>query len=162
MIARKSGSILDIGCGAGDQLRKLRELGLSDLTGVDIVQHDNLDDFNFIKCDSMQYLLESPARFDQILARQSFYYYPAEQQVPLFEAAHRALKTGGYLYLIVFNGSIITSNFIAQKDLGIKFIYNEINLKSLGELAGFTKSDVYESRIVPKNLFKKIITKIQL
>jgi|LauGreStaDraftv2_3_1035109.scaffolds.fasta_scaffold45313_2 SAM-dependent methyltransferase len=157
MIAHEGGSILDIGCGTGDQLRKLKDLGLKDLTGVDIVQYDNLKDFNFVKCDSMQYLMDNPARYDQILSRQSFYYYSADQQIPLFVAAYQALKSEGYLYLIVFNGSIVTSNFIAQKDLGIRFIYNEINLKSLGELAGFSQSDIYELRIVPKNLLKRMI-----
>jgi SAM-dependent methyltransferase len=156
-IAHKGGSILDIGCGTGDQLRKLRDLGLRDLTGVDIMEYDNLEDFNFVKCDSMQYLAVNPEKYNQILSRQSFYYYSAEQQKELFNSAYKALKPGGYLYLIVFNGSVATSNFIVQKDLGIKFIYNEINLKSLGELAGFSETNVYESRLIPTSWIKKII-----
>ena len=157
MIAHQGGSILDLGCGTGEQLRKLRSLGVEDLTGVDIFQYDNLEEFNFIKSDSMQYLMKNPEKFDQILSRQSFYYYTADQQEELFHSAFKSLKAGGYLYLIVFNGSIATSNFIAQKDLGIKFIYNEISLKLLGEAAGFSQSNVYESRMVPKNWIRRFV-----
>jgi hypothetical protein len=114
----------------------LKEMDYSNVEGLEVVTSFLRADIH-IEPDSIGFLENNPERWDVIFARESVYYVPKENQQRLWKAFFLGLKPGGKLVVIVFNGALTTSEWIIQKDHGIKFALNEISLLNLGEIGGF-------------------------
>ena len=135
---------MDWGCGKGDQIDALYLLGYINVSGLDVDSSFSRDDIA-IDPDSIGWLEKNPERWDVILARESIYYIPKIEQQRLWSAFYGALKPGGKLVVIAFNGALISSEWIMQKDLGIEMIFNEITLKNFAESSNFC--DIQVSKI---------------
>ncbi len=141
--ASRSSIILDWGCGKGEQIDALNLFGYRNVSGLDVDSSFSRDDISIDK-DSIGWLERHPERWDVILARESIYYIPKREQQRLWSAFNSALKPGGKLVVIAFNGALSSSEWIRQKDLGIEMIFNEITLRDHAESAYFCEIQVSE------------------
>lgn len=139
--ADRNMTLLDFGCGDGTHMKIFRELGIQEVHGLDVFESYKGENVE-IDTDSIGYLQRHQGEYDAILARESLYYLDRDRQADLFKALHGALKPGGKLVAICFNGVLTTSRYIYQKDFGMKVIFNEISMKELAESAGFKKLEI--------------------
>ena len=141
--------ILDFGCGDGREIDSLRRIGFKNLRGFDIARWSTnaiIDDCITYDPDSIGFLERNTSKFDVIFSRDSAYYVPVEQQERLWRAFYGALKPQGKIVVITFNGALSTSSWILQKDLAIKFAFNEKTLQSFPQNAGFANINVEKIR----------------
>ena len=137
--------ILDFGCGDGHEMAYMREIGFINITGFDVARwsHNAPESENIIiDPDSIGFLERNPSAFDVIFSRESVYYTSVDQQDRLWGAFYGALKPGGKIVVIAFNGALSTSAWILQKDLAMKFAFNELTLQSFPLKAGFSHIQV--------------------
>lgn len=136
--------ILDFGCGDGSIMSNLTHKGFSNVFGFDIVawQDIQLIPNRIIESNSMEYLEKNSTEFDVIFSREVLYYTPVYDQKRLWEALYKSLKPGGQLVVICFNGALTTSSWILQKDLDMKFAFNEFTLARFAKTAGFSRITV--------------------
>jgi len=144
--------ILDFGCGDGREMDSLRKIGFKNLTGLDVAHWSDRyaeDENIIIEPDSIGFLEGNTSMFDVIFSRESAYYIPVDQQDRLWSGFYGALKPSGKIVVIAFNGALSTSAWILQKDLAMKFAFNEKTLKSFAQNAGFT--NVHVDKIKPQH-----------
>lgn len=137
--------MLDFGCGDGREIDSMRGLGFTNVTGFDVArwspkapESKNI----IIDPDSIGFLERNTSAFDVIFSRESIYYTPADHQDRLWRAFYGSLRPGGKIVVIAFNGALSTSAWILQKDLAMKFAFNELTLQSFPLKAGFTDIQV--------------------
>ena len=96
-----SGAVLDVGCGAGVPIAQSLA-ARHRLTGVDVsremvrLARRHVPSGDFRCADVMSVSLE-PSSFDAIVAINSIFHIPREEQPALFQRLHRWLRPGGYL-----------------------------------------------------------------
>jgi SAM-dependent methyltransferase len=94
----KKASVLDIGSGTGDTLKKMYELGYKNLTGVDPYIKENLfftESFHIYKKDPLQ--LSTEKKFDCIMMHHSFEHI--EFQRPVLQKIKQLLNKQGKLLI---------------------------------------------------------------
>lgn len=139
--ASRSMTLLDFGCGDGTHMEIFKELGIQEVYGLDVFEKYRGENIE-IDPDSIAYLQRHQGAYDVIFARESLYYLARDRQADLFKALYGALKPDGKLVAICFNGVLTTSNYIYQKDFGMKVVFNEISIRELAEEAGFEKLEI--------------------
>ena len=142
----KNAEILDWGCGDGTNIDNFKKEGYLATEGLDVEPSLSRVDVA-IDSDSIGFLERNPQKWDVIFARQSIYYIPKDGQSRLWNAFHSALKPGGKLIIIVFNGALTSAEWIIQKDFGIQFSLNEISLFNLAETSEFKEIKVFGIRV---------------
>jgi 2-polyprenyl-3-methyl-5-hydroxy-6-metoxy-1,4-benzoquinol methylase len=96
-----NGNVLDIGCGTGKpileylQSKKLRVTGLDASTKILDIAKANFPETDFILQDMRQLSLER--KFDAIIAWNSFFHLPAEDQPAMFSLFEKHLHPKGVL-----------------------------------------------------------------
>ncbi len=96
MQLRKNAAILDIGSGTGDSLKKMHQLGYTNVTGVDpYIKEDYFftDSFQIYKKDPLQ--LDVEKKFDCIMMHHSFEHM--EFQKPILQKIKQLLSKEGRL-----------------------------------------------------------------
>ncbi len=108
--ADRAAAVLDVGCGMGFALQTLRELGYTELIGVDVdegqvaaARRRNLP--VELITDSRIWLEARPECFDLILATDVIEHLPSTEQLGLVRAISGALRPGGRLLCTVPNAS---------------------------------------------------------
>lgn len=99
---------LDIGCGSGEFLLFLQQLGYNGIEGIDIspeqveaARRQGLSQVT--QGDAKSYLLSRPAVYDVISAQSILEHMNREELFGLFDVVVAALKPGGHLFAIVPN-----------------------------------------------------------
>ena len=136
---------MDFGCGDGREIDSLKRIGFKNIAGFDIARwsgNTKVDHNITYDPDSIGFLERNTSKFDVIFSRDSAYYIPVDQQERLWRAFYEALKPQRKIVVITFNGALSTSSWILQKDLAIKFAFNEKTLQSFPQSAGFTNIKV--------------------
>jgi hypothetical protein len=140
--------ILDWGCGDGKWIDKIKNSGCMWVSGLEVDPLYAREEVE-IDTDTIGWLQSRGEAFDLIFARETIMYVDKELQKQLWSAFFHALKPGGRLYVQGFNGALITSQYPFQKDLGIKFVANEVLLRNLALEAGF--EDIEIRGVIPNN-----------
>jgi SAM-dependent methyltransferase len=111
----KKGSILDLGCGAGNTGNEIDHESYQQYTGVDIsevalefarirsCESQRADKNNYIHSDIGSF--RAVDRYDVILFRDSIYYMQQSQIVLVLNRYARCLKDGGVLIVRMYDGS---------------------------------------------------------
>ena len=140
--------ILDWGCGDGKWIDKIKDSGCVRVSGLEVSPLYAREEVE-IDNDTIGWLESRGEVFDLIFAREAIMYVDKHEQERLWSALFHALKPEGRLYVQGFNGALVTSQYPFQKDLGIKFVVNEVLLRNLAEGAGF---EAIELRgVIPNN-----------
>ncbi len=136
-------SILDVGCGSGDLLFRLRSNGFTNLTGVDpFIQQDILtENISIYK----QEVFSLQGSFDFIMLNHAFEHM--DNQLAILEKLYSLLNTGGTLLI-----RVPVSNAYCWQHYGVYwssldaprhfFIHSEKSMDILCNKAGFTIKEV--------------------
>lgn len=115
-------AVLDVGCGKGEWLAWLHQRGLRQLHGVDASPSDieqarqTAPGSQLSLGDGTQHLLANPETFDLIHAKDVIEHMTKDEFITFLQAALRALKPGGQLWLLSFNAQAPLSGAIRYGD----------------------------------------------
>jgi SAM-dependent methyltransferase len=135
--------ILDLGCGQGDFVRYLSELGYRNVTGVDrdpgaIAALGGVPGVIVKSAVATAEKIEQhPGGWALIIAKQMLYYFDRRDAPSFVAALGESLAPDGQLIVEVFNGALLSSRFTELKDPGILTAYTENGLRRLLEQNGF-------------------------
>lgn len=146
----KNAEILDIGCGDGRMIKYLIQKGYVNVSGVDrsvISQEINFSNPN-IKIESAavgpEWFCAHSKKYDLIIMRQMIYYVDRLEIESFLVEMKKIINTNGQVLIEIFNGNLITSNFVYIKDPFIKTLYNEYSLQRLFNSFGYKINGIYE------------------
>jgi SAM-dependent methyltransferase len=104
------GVAADLGCGRGEWLRALNQLGFTKIFGVDLSEQDLLEakrvlpTATLIHEDILGWLAnQEPGALDLIHAKDIIEHFTKDEFILFLQRAHAALKDGGVIYLSTFN-----------------------------------------------------------
>ena len=148
--ADKSISILDVGCGMGFALATLKEMGYSNIEGIDVDKGQvNACLSKGIKCtqvdDSIAYLIARKDKYDLIISLDVFEHVPFDAQLPFVVAVQAAIKPGGKVICTVPNASSTLASRWRYIDWTHHTSFTEHSLDFLLYNAGFRDPKVYET-----------------
>jgi SAM-dependent methyltransferase len=148
----RGAAILDIGCGQGDFVRYLHDIGYRCITAID---SDNqavaaLAGLNGVTArqraigNSLPADLAGP--WDLIIAKQMIYYLDRREAAQFVRSLSASLAPDGRLIVEIFNGSLLSSRFTEQKDPGILTAYTELGLRRLLEGNGLKVEQMFGAK----------------
>ena len=135
--------ILDLGCGQGDFVRYLSELGYRRVTAVDrdaeaIAALRDVPGVTAKTAEATADTVEQhPGGWALIVAKQMIYYIDRRDAPAFVTALGQALAPDGRLIVELFNGALLSSRFTELKDPGILTAYTENGLRRLLDQNGF-------------------------
>ena len=102
----KDSSILDIGCGRGKILGKIKtKVKLKNKPiGIDPVSHKDKDkNIIFKKIDTFKFLISNKSKFDLIIIKQTIHFFPLKDIPRLIKYCKNALNDNGKLMIFSIN-----------------------------------------------------------
>ncbi len=144
-------SILDVGCGVGRLLLRLRRKGFYDLTGIDPFVKDNIFYKNGVRIFK-KYLEECEGQFDFIMLHHSLEHMP--DPLSSIKELHRLVKPKKYVLIRIptvssFAWGKYRTNWIQLDAPRHLFLHSVKSIKILAEKANFEVIDVvYDSKSV--------------
>ena len=141
--ADKSASVLDVGCGGGYALVALREMGFSQLAGVEsdagqvascVKRGLGVD----LAADTIAFLKERSEKFELVLCLDVIEHIPHDAQLPFTAALAAALAPGGRLICTVPNASSSLAAHWRHNDWTHHASFTGCSLDFLLHHAGFT------------------------
>lgn len=148
--AKKEIKILEIGCGFGRYLKFLKDLGYTNLTGLDIsseqikVAKQNFDLENVFVADAIEYLDKNIEKFDVILVLDVVEHLDLEYALNLGTKMYQSLTTGGTLIMQTPNGLSPLSLYRYGDITHVRALNVQSSMQYL-TLAGFTKMSFHEA-----------------
>lgn len=141
--------VLDMGCGAGQCLYLLGQLGYTDVTGVDLSLEQVAQARQWcppaalIHDDVRAVLADNPARFGLITGFDLIEHFGKDEQMPFIEAVCRALRPGGRLVLQTPNAESPWFGAVAYGDYTHEWFFTP---HSLGRWLHLFGLDDYDAR----------------
>lgn len=135
-------SVLDIGCGMGFTILALRELGFSNLYGIDTDREQVASCVRRglpVECvdDTVSFLQCHPEEFDLILMLDVLEHIPVNEQIQFLRAVHRSVRPAGRVILTVPNASSILAYRWRYSDYTHHSSFTEHSLGFVLKNAGF-------------------------
>src|SRR5579884_3747627 len=155
--------VLDIGCGMWFALLALRQLGFTDLRGIDIDQEQ------VKSCqrrglpveqvrDTVAFLEERVNQYEIVLMLEVLEHVPVIDQIPLMRAVFHTLKSSGRVILMVPNANSIIASRLRFMDFTHQCSFTEHSLRYVLRNAGFNRIAIPrepELRRPPLRLWKR-------
>lgn len=147
----KEARILDIGCGFGQMLIRIRERGYTQLKGIDI-GHESVDFCQSIGLDVEQiesieaYAQQNQGRFDLILMSHVLEHIPKEQTIDTVKAIRSLLAPGGSFIVMVPNAQSNTGVYWMYEDFTHHLLFTAGSLKYVLMSAGFERIDFLDPK----------------
>jgi SAM-dependent methyltransferase len=141
-----TGNCIDVGCGRGELLRLLENLGLRGCTGVDLSESD-LDlarsaapSSRLVCGDAIDYLADLPGASARWLFALNFIEHLPKQRTPeFFIQAFRVLEEGGRLIVIVPNAISPFGSSTRYWDFTHEQAFTPASIRQAARLGGFLK-----------------------
>ena len=144
--------IVDVGCGWGTLLLQLRQLGFSNLMGVegdsDLAREanercgNNSNGIRIVHADAIEFFEGTDLRFDRVLLFHVLEHFPSSEGKRLLTAIRSRLADSGHVVVEVPNMSSITGVNMQCSDLTHGTAFTEYSMKQLFDNAGFEKVSV--------------------
>jgi SAM-dependent methyltransferase len=148
----RNSAIVDVGCGWGTLLLELRQLGYSNLVGVegdaDLARKaaercgDNSGGIRIVHADAIEFFDRTDLYFDRVLLFHVLEHFYSEDGCLLLSAIRKRMTDGAQVAVEVPNMSSITGTNMQCSDLTHCTAFTEYSLKQLFDDAGFEKVSV--------------------
>jgi len=144
-----SAAILDIGCGSGKLLYLLRDLGYTNLTGIDLspeqVEHarQQFPESTIIQGNALDLLEHLTSHYDLICAFDIIEHLNKDEIVSLLNLIYHALNPGGRLILQTPNAESPWFGSVAYGDFTHEWFFTPAGLQRVLQLIGF---DTFRAR----------------
>ncbi len=147
--ADRGSAIADLGCGSGALLACLKELGYSDLKGVDAsleqVELARRQVPEVVHGDLFDFLGEETASLDLVTGFDVIEHLSKDEVLAFLDGCHRALRPGGRLILQTPNAESPWSSDVRYGDFTHETCFNAHSLGWLLELCGFSGVETRET-----------------
>lgn len=145
----KASSVLDVGCGMGFALLALKQLGFSNVSGIDSnsgqVASCRAKGLEVIQCpDSAEFMRSHPGQYQLVLALDLLEHIPPSHQLEFTAAIATSLKSGGALIGTTPNANSSLAARWRYLDWTHETEFTEHSLDFLLHNAGFTEIRVGE------------------
>lgn len=148
----RNAKILEIGFGAGEFLAWLSGRGYADVVGVDIdplaVEAAQVRFGNRVKriTDLAEFLGQSPATWDAIVAADSLYYLNEKELGEVLSRCSLALKPEGVFVAVILNAAAVSAYYTVSKDPKIRCTLSEAAVRRMWPGADLEVVDVVPER----------------
>jgi 2-polyprenyl-3-methyl-5-hydroxy-6-metoxy-1,4-benzoquinol methylase len=158
---KKESAIADLGCGTGDFLYWLKDLGFKNLRGADLsveqVKQAHTWGLGEVEQKSVEvFLLENKNSLDVLIARDLWEHFTKEEVWNLSKLAMGALKPNGFLILQTVNAMNPLWGRLRHGDFTHDSAFTEDSIRQLFLAAGFKQVEVYPQRPVAHGVFSFI------
>lgn len=147
-INRQAG-ILDFGCGRGEFVETLLNLGYTNVKGLEVSKEmfqyceSILPGKAVLSQDGLSYLKTNREMFDLIVMMDVLEHFERAQVIEVLEIARASLIPGGRLLLQVPNGDAPFSNVHRYRDLTHEQCFSARSISQALLAAGFSRIEVY-------------------
>lgn len=145
----KSSSILDFGCGFGQNLRGIKAMGFGDIVGADInppalraCRTGGLTVFDV--SNGIHVLAASHDPFDCIITTHVLEHIPKKEVVSVVSGLRALLKPGGILIVAVPNAQSYTGAYWAYEDFTHETLYTYGSLRYVLKASGFSNVNLID------------------
>jgi len=140
----RNARILDVGCGFGQMLIRLKEEGYKNISGIDIgsesVNHCREQGLQVEKIETIsEFATGNPGKFDLILMSHVLEHIPAREVIPTLTSLKSMLATGGSLIVMVPNAQSATGVYWMYEDFTHHLLFTAGSLLYALRAAGFEK-----------------------
>jgi 2-polyprenyl-3-methyl-5-hydroxy-6-metoxy-1,4-benzoquinol methylase len=141
---REKGAVLDIGCGMGFALNGMKQLGFTDLQGLeqDEGQARSARKMGLnVECvgDTIATLKKRPGRYSVVLLLDVLEHVPVGQQIQFLSAIRQSMLEGARLILQVPNANALFATFWRYNDFTHASSFSPLSLRFCVLNAGFKK-----------------------
>jgi len=156
--APREAAILDLGCGHGAIVWAARNLGYTNVTGIDaspeqVTAARDLGIPGVRQGDLRGTLAKAPAQsLDAIVLYDLFHYFEKDEQMAIADAVHRALKPGGRFILHVPNAEAIFAARMRYWDMLANDAFTRASIAQLLLACDYASVACFEDRPVPHGL----------
>jgi SAM-dependent methyltransferase len=152
MLDRKS-TILDFGCGFGQNLQRLREFGFADIYGADVntqaLTHCKANGINTFDISAgAEILADAGVKFDLIISTHVLEHIPKNQVIGTVAILRKILNPGGQLIVAVPNAQAFTGAYWAYEDFTHHTLFTSGSLLFVLRAAGFAEPQIIDKRAV--------------
>ncbi len=164
----KEVKIIDLGCGNGDLILWLQNLGFKDVAGIDYSKEQvefakKLGVKNILQGDLKEFLKNKKEVFDVIFMRDVLEHFNKEEILEVMELVYSALSKNGAVVIHTPNGESIFSGRYRFWDFTHEMSFTKTSLRQLFGVSGFEKIEFYSSGPVVhglKSLIRYLLWKI--
>lgn len=140
--------ILDVGCASGRLLMTLKDLGFTELYGIE-KDHDLATEAskyldNISEGDAFQIVSTMPEKFDVIFFFDCLEHIEREKQIPLLRKLKELLTDNGYIVVQVPNAASPVSSIMLYQDATHHCLFTEESLRYVLYNAGFEQINIRE------------------
>ena len=144
----KHARILEIGCANGMALLAIRELGYTDILGVEISPELSTIaksfGLNIVEADALDYVQEDIGQFDLIFMIDVLEHIDKDKTFEFLQNLYRILNPDGKLFLIVPNAISPAASYYRYIDWTHETSFTPTSIQYLLENAGFTEIHISE------------------
>ena len=152
----KSIAIVDLGCGRGDLLYCLKELGYSNVRGVDISPDQvrvarklGLE----VECQEIgSFLRDKANHFDVVFLMDVLEHFGQREVLTLLDQVQRAMATGGLLLIHVPNAEGAFGMRVRYGDLTHKTAFTPQSIRQALNVCGFSEIECHEDKPIVHGL----------
>ncbi len=159
--ADKQARILDIGCGDGNFVYHMQQMGYKNASGIDysaeqVEKGRSMGIENLVCADLVRFLSENTMQYDAIIAKDVIEHFTRDEVFEILELVNKNLKTGGRFIMQVPNGQGIFYTSVYYGDYTHEMAYTESSVNQVILNTGFTKSACYPTGPIPTGFVSSI------
>jgi SAM-dependent methyltransferase len=157
--SREQGPVLDVGCGMGFALLGLRQLGFTDLHGIDCDPGQARSARNLgldVECvaDSIEYLEQKPSQYGTILLLDVLEHVPVAKQILFLRAIRHSLRDNGRLVIQVPNANSLFASAWRYNDYTHTSSFTNVSLQFCLQNAGFKNVSFVQEESLSRPSFR--------
>ncbi|GAA4464018.1 hypothetical protein GCM10023093_13580 [Nemorincola caseinilytica] len=155
--ADKQARILDIGCGDGNFVWHIQQLGYANAAGIDVsaeqIEKGRSMGIRNLHCgDLITFLRESKDKYDAIIAKDVIEHFTRDEVFEILIEISRVLREGGTFIMQVPNGQGFFYTSIFYGDYTHEMAYTESSIRQVMLNTGFSDVSCYPTGPVPHGL----------
>lgn len=150
--ADRSAAILDFGCGMGQFLAYLQDRNYSNVTGIDISrsQIDHCHSLGLTHAhhveDSIAFLHANSGQFKVIVGLDVMEHLPKSMIIPIMQAIHTALQSGGMFIMRVPNIAAAIGPWTRYMDFTHEMSFDKRSIRQMLEMAHYKDTVIYPNQ----------------